>query len=205
MSLPSPRDVVIVDAGGANLGSVRYALERLGAKPHVSSDAATIAAAERVILPGVGAAVPGMQRLHELGLVDCLRSLTQPLLGVCLGMQMLFARSAEGDVELLELVAGDVQALRVFPGGRVPHIGWNRLRMCRESPLLEGIADGAHVYFVHGYAAEVASPLTVAATTHGVAFAAAIAQRNRYGVQFHPERSGNVGARVLANFLALPA
>lgn len=199
----SERDVVIVDAGGANLGSVRYALERLGAMPRVSSDAATIAGADRVILPGVGAAPAGMQRLHQLELVDCLRALTQPLLGVCLGMQLLFAHSAEGDVDLLGLAPGEVRALQVLPGVRVPHIGWNRLQLGRESPLFEGIAQGSHAYFVHGFAVCASNPCTVAATTHGAVFAAAMTQGNRFGVQFHPERSGAVGARVLANFLML--
>ena len=199
----SQQDVVIVDAGGANLGSVRYALERLGAKPRVSRIASEIATAERVILPGVGAAAPGMQRLSELGLVECLKSLTQPLLGVCLGMQLLFARSAEGDVDMLGLLPGVVEALRAQPGLRVPHMGWNRLQVLRASPLLDGIAEGSHVYFVHGYAAPALSSATLATATHGDAFAAAVADGHRYGVQFHPERSGAVGARVLENFMAL--
>ncbi len=205
MSSRPGADVVIVDAGGANLGSVRYALERLGAKPRVSSDAATIAAAERVILPGVGSASTGMRRLEELGLVDCVRDLEQPLLGVCLGMQLLFTHSAEGDTPLLGLAHGNVEALRGAPGIRVPHMGWNRLAIQRETPLLAGVAEGAHVYFVHGFAAPGAHPAVVASTTHGETFAAAIAEGNRFGVQFHPERSAAVGARVLANFLALPA
>ncbi len=205
MSSRSGRDVVIVDAGGANLGSVRYALERLGATPRVSSDAATIATAERVILPGVGSASTGMQRLEELGLADCVRGLEQPLLGVCLGMQLLFTHSAEGDTALLDLVHGNVEALRGVPGIRVPHMGWNRLEIRGDSPLLEGVAQGAHVYFVHGFAAPGSHPAVVASTTHGETFAAAIAAGNRFGVQFHPERSAAAGARVLANFLALPA
>ncbi len=202
---PSQRDVLIVDAGGANLGSVRYALERLGARPRVSRNADEIAAAERVILPGVGAAAPGMQRLTELGLVECLHSLTQPLLGVCLGMQLLFDRSAEGNVDMLGLLPGEVDALRAHPGVRVPHMGWNRLQLRGESLLLEGVRAGAYVYFVHGFAASALSASTIAETTHGEPFAAAVAHGNRYGVQFHPERSGTVGARVLANFMALPS
>lgn len=205
MSSRTGQDVVIVDAGGANLGSVRYALERLGAVPRVSSDAATIASAERVILPGVGAASAGMRRLEQLALVDCVRGLTQPLLGVCLGMQLLFTHSAEGDAALLDVTPGNVEALRGGPGIRVPHIGWNRLRMRRESSLLAGIEDGSHVYFVHGYAVSGTHPALVASSVHGKTFAAAIADGNRFGVQFHPEKSGAVGARVLANFLAMPA
>ncbi len=203
MTFSPARDVVIVDAGGANLGSIRHALERLGARPHISNDAATIESAERVVLPGVGAAAHGMRRLDELGLVDCLKSLQQPLLGVCLGMQMMFERSAEGDVDMLAMTPGEVAALRPFPGGRVPHIGWNTLHARAPSRLLDGIEPGAHVYFVHGFAAPASSPATVADTTHGEVFAAAIEQGNRFGVQFHPERSGGVGARMLANFMAV--
>lgn len=198
-------EVVIVDAGGANLGSVRRALERLGASPLVSSDAATISAARRVILPGVGAAAASMQRLAALGLVDCVRALTQPVLGVCLGMQLLFERSEEGGVDLLHILPGEVMKLRASPGVRVPHIGWNRLQIQGVSPLLDGVPDGAHVYFVHGFAAAASASATVASAHHGVSFAAAVAQGNRFGVQFHPERSGDVGARILANFLALPS
>ena len=205
MNSRSRQDVVIVDTGGANLGSVLYALERLGAVPRVSSEAATIAAAERVILPGVGAASAGMRRLEQLGLVDCVRGLTQPLLGVCLGMQLLFTHSAEGDTALLGVTPGNVEALRRARGLRVPHIGWNTLEVQRESALLDGIESGSHVYFVHGYALCGSHPTLVASSTHGETFAAAIADGNRFGVQFHPERSGVVGARVLANFLAMPA
>ena len=197
-------NVVLVDSGGANLGSVRYALERLGATPLVSGDAAVIAAADRVILPGVGAAGPGMARLRELGLVDVLRGLRQPLLGICLGMQLLFEASEEGDTACLGLLPGTVRKLAPAPGLRVPHMGWNRLEPRRPSALLAGIAPGDWAYFVHGYAAPVTEDC-VAASTHGAAFAAVVSRGNVHGAQFHPERSAATGARLLANFLEATA
>lgn len=193
-------NLVLVDSGGANLGSVRYALQRLGVESRLSADAAEIRAADRVILPGVGAAGPGMARLRELDLVDTLRGLRQPLLGICLGMQLLFDSSEEGEVETLGLLPGRVGKLAGSPGVRVPHMGWNRLRPSRGSPLLDGIADGAQAYFVHSYAAPVTGDC-LATTEHGGAFAAVVERGNVAGAQFHPERSGVVGARLLQNFL----
>jgi glutamine amidotransferase len=196
--------VVLVDSGGANLGSVRYALARLGVDAPVSGDAATIAAAERVILPGVGAAGPAMARLRELGLVDTLRALRQPVLGICLGMQLLFERSEEGDVEGLGLIPGSVRRLAGGGAVRVPHMGWNALLRRRDDALLEGIADGAQVYFVHGYAVPVDAHC-VASCEHGGEFAAVVRRGNVAGAQFHPERSAAAGARMLANFLGAAA
>ena len=194
-------DVVLVDAGGANIGSVNYALERLGVRARLSADAAVIAAADRVILPGVGAAPVGMRRLHELGLVEVVRNLTQPLLGICLGMQLLFESSDEGDVECLGLLPGRVARMRPRPGVRVPHMGWNRLDPLRGDSLLDGLGPGASAYFVHSYAAPVTAH-TIASCTHGAAFAAVVRRGNCQGAQFHPERSGAVGARLLGNFLS---
>jgi glutamine amidotransferase len=197
-------DVVLIDAGGANIGSVRYAFERLGANVRFSADATEIAAADRVVLPGVGAAAAGMARLRELGLVDCVRALQQPLLGVCLGMQMLFDASEEGDVECLALLPGRVRRLAASPGIRIPHMGWNTLERVRDDALMRGIGAGDSAYFVHGYAAPVTDDC-VAACTHGARFAAVVRRGSRMGAQFHPERSATVGARLLENFLALPA
>ncbi|TCZ88104.1 imidazole glycerol phosphate synthase subunit HisH [Lysobacter sp. N42] len=197
-------NVVLIDAGGANIGSVRYAFERLGVDARISADVAEIAAADRVVLPGVGAAAAGMARLRELGLVELVRSLRQPVLGVCLGMQLLFEGSDEGDVDCLGLLPGRVRRMPAAPGLRVPHMGWNGLSILHGDPLLEGIEDGASAYFVHGYAAPVGE-YTLAACTHGQAFSAVVRQGNRMGAQFHPERSAAVGARLLANFLEMRA
>jgi glutamine amidotransferase len=193
-------DVVLIDAGGANLGSVRYALERLGARVDCSGDPARIARADRVILPGVGAADVGMARLRELGLVEVVRELEQPLLGICLGMQLLFEGSEEGDVACLGRIPGRVSRMRAGEGVRVPHMGWNALRDRREDPLLAGIGEGEQAYFVHSYAAPVTDD-TLASFEHGGPYAAVVRHGRCWGAQFHPERSARVGARLLGNFL----
>jgi glutamine amidotransferase len=192
--------VVLVDSGGANIGSVRYALERLGVVAELSGDGDAIRRADRVILPGVGAAAAAMQRLRELDLVATLRALDKPLLGICLGMQLLYALSEEGDVECLGLLPGRVRRMRGSPGVRIPHMGWNRLRKRNDSTLLDGVADGAQAYFVHGYAADIDNA-TIASCEHGEGFAAVVQNGHIAGAQFHPERSGPVGLRLLANFL----
>ena len=194
--------VVLVDAGGTNIGSVRYALQRLGVDAALTSDAETISAADKVILPGVGAAGPGMARLRELGLVELLRSLTQPVLGVCLGMQLLCARSEEGDTECLGLIPAPVRRFAGTPGLRVPHMGWNALVAQRQHPLLTGLGAGDQAYFVHSYAVPVGD-YSLATTDYGGAFSAVIARDNFHGMQFHPERSAAVGAKLLQNFLEL--
>ncbi|MDR0181495.1 imidazole glycerol phosphate synthase subunit HisH [Lysobacter arvi] len=197
-------DVVLIDWGGGNIGSVRYALDRLGARAVLSADADTIANAPRVILPGVGAAAPAMQRLHELDLVQTIRTLEAPLLGICLGMQLLYESTEEGDVEGLGVLEGRIARIVAQPGVRVPHMGWNRLRRVRPSPLLDGIADGEWAYFVHGFAAPLGVD-TLASSEYGGAFAAVVGRGRRFGAQFHPERSAATGQRLLANFLAMEA
>ena len=198
--------IAIIDSGGANIASVRFALERLGVDSVLTADPAVISAAKRVILPGVGAAPVAMAQLARAGLVECIRGLTQPVLGICLGMQLLFERSEEGNTPLLGLVGGTCGAFDPGMGLTVPHMGWNRLLPRGEGrhPLLSGVEDGAHVYFVHSYAAPVSAD-TVASCSYGVDFTALVARGNFMGAQFHPERSGPVGARILGNFLALPA
>jgi imidazole glycerol-phosphate synthase subunit HisH len=194
--------LVLVDAGGTNIGSVRYALQRLGVDAALTADAATIRAADKVILPGVGAAGPGMARLRELGLVELLRSLKQPVLGVCLGMQLLCAHSEEGDTECLGLIPTPVRRFAEAPGLRVPHMGWNLLSAKQVHPLLAGLGGDEQAYFVHSYAVPV-SDWTLATSDYGAAFSAVIARDNYYGMQFHPERSAAVGAKLLKNFLEL--
>lgn len=194
-------NVVLVDSGGANIGSVRYALQRLGVEARLTRDAEAIRRADRVILPGVGAAAPAMARLRDAGLVDVLRNLTQPVLGVCLGMQLLCARSEEGDVECLGLIDAPVVRLRGSFGLRVPHMGWNQVAACADHPLNAGDSAGGWAYFVHGYAVPVCTA-TLATCEYGAAFSAAIAHGNFMGVQYHPERSAAMGMAVLRNFLA---
>ncbi|MBB4595179.1 imidazole glycerol phosphate synthase subunit HisH [Xanthomonas cannabis] len=195
-------DVALIDAGGANLGSVRYALERLGVEARLVRDAAGLQGAERVILPGVGAAPEAMKRLRAQGLVEPLRQLQVPLIGICLGMQLLFERSEEGDVECLGLLPGIVRHMTPALGIRVPHMGWNQLVPMRDSALLAGLPERASAYFVHGYAAPVTAD-TVAACDHGGLFTAVVQQGLRCGAQFHPERSADTGARILRNFLEM--
>ena len=197
--------IAIIDSGGANIASVTFALERCGATATLTTDAEMIASADKVILPGVGAAPVAMAQLQKAGLVDCIRGLTQPVLGICLGMQLLFERSEEGDTALLGLIPGSVGAFQPAPGLSIPHMGWNRLLPtagAAANPLLKGIEDGAHVYFVHSYFAPVSGD-TVAACRYGADFTALVAHGNFMGAQFHPERSGPIGARILQNFLEL--
>jgi len=195
-------EVMIIDSGGANLASLQFALERLGARTHLSREAREIASAPRVILPGVGSAGASMQRLRAAGLTDTLARLTQPVLGICLGMQLLYRTSSEGDTACLGVLPESVRRLESAPGRPVPHMGWNRLEPVRPDPLLEGLAASDYVYFVHSYAAPP-SGATLATARYGVEIAAAVRQANFCGTQFHPERSAQAGARLLANFLRL--
>ena len=213
MSDSARNDLALIDAGGANLGSVRYALGRIGAQPRLVRDADELGTPERIILPGVGAAAPSMARLRARGLDTALRASEVPLLGVCVGMQLLFESSEEGDVDCLGLLKGRVRKLSGGPGLRVPHMGWNRLRKRVDangdsSPLLDGLDDGAHAYFVHSYAVLVdddTDASVLAESDHGQRFAAVVGGGKRYGAQFHPERSSAAGLRLLDNFLKLPA
>ena len=195
-------DTVIIDSGGANLASLQFALERLDARAIVSNDPKQIRSAPRVILPGVGSAQDAMTRLHATGLHEVLPTLQQPVLGICLGMQLLFARSEEGPTECLGVIPDTVRRLKAEPGRPVPHMGWNQLTAMRADPLLTNVAENEYVYFVHSYAAPV-SDITLAATDYGSQVSAVIRRGNFWGTQFHPERSGPTGAKLLANFLRL--
>lgn len=196
-------DVVLLNSGGSNYTSLQAAFERLGARCGQSTDPARIRAASHVVLPGVGSAASAMQAIAGNGLIDVIRSLQQPLLGICLGMQVLFEHSSESDVACLGLIPGRVTRLQGSPGIRVPHMGWNAVQSCRSHPLLEGL-DGSDFYFVHSYAAQP-SDTSIALCEHGQPFSAAVASGKVMGVQFHPERSGQQGQRLLANFLGMAA
>ena len=196
--------VTLVSYGAGNVASVQFALERLGATVRLTADPAEVAAADRLILPGVGAAGYAMARLRALNLVEPIRAFRRPLLGVCLGQQLLFETSEEGDAALLGLIPGTVRRLEPAADRPVPHMGWSRLTLARPDPLLEGIADGAYAYFVHSYACPD-GPATLARADYGGPVPAVVRHANRWGCQFHPERSADVGARILRNFLELPA
>lgn len=193
--------LVLLDSGGSNLGSVQAAFARLGVEASVTSDPAKIRNASHVILPGVGAAGVSMNRLHENGLIDVIPDIQQPLLGICVGMQLLFESSDEGDTQCLGLLPGRVKKLQAQAGIRIPHMGWNNLIVNTTRSLCDGLQN-ENVYFVHSYAADV-SEYTLAQTTHGNKFSSIVQKGNVMGAQFHPERSGKVGARLLKNFLSL--
>ena len=194
------QQVALVDCGGANIASLRFALERLGVEAHFTRDASKIESAARVILPGVGAAGSGMERLAAAGLEELIPHLTQPVLGICLGMQLLYDGSSEDATPCLGVIPGRVDLLKGSPQHTIPHMGWNQVVQHGKSGLLAGIPDNAWFYFVHSYAAPMSADC-IGETDHGRDFASVVHKDNFYGVQFHPERSGRHGARLLKNFL----
>ena len=194
--------LAIVDYGGGNLGSLVSALSRRGVEFDVTGDPARIAAAHAAILPGDGAFAATMTSLRERGLDRALLALVasgRPFFGICIGMQILYERSLEhGDHEGLGVFPGTVARLGGAP--RVPHMGWDQLELARPHPLLEGVAEGDFVYFLHSYVAPVGAD-TIAACTYGERFAAIVARDNVIATQFHPEKSQRVGGTILENFL----
>ncbi|CAI8152335.1 imidazole glycerol phosphate synthase subunit HisH [Pseudidiomarina mangrovi] len=192
--------VVIIDTACANLNSVRFALERLGVTPLVTAEAEQIQAADKVILPGVGTAQAAMRNLQQLQLVEVIRNLQQPVLGICLGMQLLTAWSAEGNVDCLNVIPARTERL-LGNGLPLPHMGWNTLKNVGDGAF-DSFNDGDYAYFVHSYAVAT-DAYTIASSHYGQTFAAMIRHHNFYGAQFHPERSGAVGARILKRFLEL--
>lgn len=195
--------IVIVQTECANIQSVSNALFRLSAPFRVSDDAALIERASHVILPGVGHAKPAMETLQRKGLVPVLQRRQKPLLGICLGMQLLYEHSEEGDTSCLGLMRGTVRAIPRSPGLPLPHMGWNRLKRQVEScPILNGVDEGASVYFVHSYRAPT-NDRVIASTQYGDRIAAVVGQGPILGTQFHPEKSGPIGQRILGNFLEL--
>lgn len=196
---------VILDTGVANLSSLAFAVKRLCVEPVITREAAEIRAADRILLPGVGTSRAAMAAIEARGLAELIREATQPVLGICLGEQILGRRSEEtGGVDLLGLIDGDVRGLRA-DGLPLPHMGWNQVYP-EDTPqakiLFRGIESGDWFYFVHSYAMPTGD-YTAARCTYGETFTAAAARDNFMGVQFHPERSGRAGARLLANFLGI--
>lgn len=199
--------IAVVDSGVANLRSVSNALNHLGATMKIAHTPDDLHGADKIILPGVGAFAAGMEQLNRRGFVEPLRALAKqgvPILGICLGMQLLFERSEEmGDTEGLGLLPG---AIVRFPveGPKVPHIGWNQLDHKGNSRLLSGVPAGGYAYFVHSFYADVPSPEMILATTeYGIDFPAVVARNNVYGAQFHPEKSQHTGLRLLTNFMEM--
>jgi glutamine amidotransferase len=193
---------VIVNSGCANIASVKFAFERLGANVNVSSDLQEISKADRVILPGVGTFDFAMSGLIENQLINAIKSLSQPVLGICLGMQLYFEGSAEGVTQGLGLAKGMADKFLSEPNLPVPHMGWNQLENLSDDPLLKGLDEGSYVYFVHSYFIPLGET-TLAETTYGTTFSASVRKENFWGCQFHPERSSDVGATILNNFLKL--
>jgi glutamine amidotransferase len=198
----SASNVVIIAGGGANIASLQFALQRLGTTSAVSANARKIRDASHVILPGVGAAAHAMSRLKEQNLDSLIPSLHQPVLGICLGMQLLFEASEEGEAQCLGIIPGRASRLPCDSAHPVPHMGWNTLKIDRPGALLDGLQQDDYAYFVHSYALPL-SPATMASSDYGLSFSACVQWRNFFGVQFHPERSAKVGARLLQNFLSL--
>ncbi|MCH7637211.1 MAG: imidazole glycerol phosphate synthase subunit HisH [Proteobacteria bacterium] len=198
----SLKTVAIIDNGGANIASLAFALDRLNVTSEITADARTIRAASHVILPGVGAAADAMDRFRRQGLIDVIRTLSQPVLGICLGMQLLAVASDEGSVDCLGLIPGTAKKMKVGLTFPVPHIGWSRVSYSGDHELLAGIVDGSYFYFLHSYALMVAD-CTLATANHSNEFTAIAAYKNFVATQFHPEKSSTAGARLLANFLKL--
>lgn len=192
--------LVIVDTECANLTSVRFAFERLGVRPLITDNADQITSADRVILPGVGTAAAAMRNLHSKQLVEPLRELRQPVLGICLGMQLMTAHSEEGDIDCLGLIPAQTQRMQVdaLP---LPHMGWNTVEPTNNNPLLPSNVS-PYCYFVHSYAV-AEDQYTIARCHYGGSFAAMIKKDNFIGAQFHPERSGAAGRKILKQFLEL--
>lgn len=196
-------DIAVIDSGGANIASVMFALNRLGRKGVLTSDPDQIEKAPHVILPGVGAAADAMNTLRKRdGLIDCIHNLKQPVLGICLGMQLLYDYSEEGNTDLLGAINGEVKHFQKQYDLTVPHMGWNKLIGLSEHALLNNLDDAPYFYFVHSYKAPI-SKHTIAGCEYGQNFTAIVARNNFMGCQFHPERSGKAGAQILENFLKL--
>ncbi|MCW2479490.1 imidazole glycerol phosphate synthase subunit HisH [Candidatus Symbiopectobacterium sp. NZEC135] len=195
-------NVVILDTGCANLASVTYAVRRLGYDPVVSRDAEVVLRADKLFLPGVGTAQAAMNQLTARDLIPLIKACTQPVLGICLGMQLLGTASDEnGGIDTLNIIPAAVKKMQ-DRGLPLPHMGWNQVTPQAGHRLFQGIDDGAYFYFVHGYAMPVCAN-TIAQAEYGEAFTAAVQKDNFYGVQFHPERSGAAGAQLLKNFLEM--
>ncbi|MAD91622.1 MAG: imidazole glycerol phosphate synthase subunit HisH [Gammaproteobacteria bacterium] len=194
------KEIVIIDSGGANIASLVYALKRLKTKSILTTDSEVIKNANRVLLPGVGAAKDAMHRLKSAGLVDVIRNLTQPVLGICLGMQLLCESSEEEDVECIGIIPGVVSKLNASPDKPVPNMGWCSTNIMVKNNIFRNIKNKSFFYYIHSYALPL-SQFTIASAKHDEPFSAVIQKNNFFATQFHPERSSDVGSKLLANFL----
>lgn len=203
--MTDPVKVAVLDYGAANMVSITRALSAVGADIVVADEPSALAGADAIVVPGVGAALPAMNHLRERGLLQPLSDWVRagrPCLGICLGFQLFFEASDEGDADALGIMAGRTVGLVDAP--TLPHIGWNSVEIVRQHPLLDGIPDGTYFYFVHSFAPAPADEgVVVARTTHGKPFVSAAAKDSLYGLQFHPEKSSEAGLRVLSNFVGL--
>lgn len=193
--------IAIIDYKMGNLRSVENALKRLGAEFCVTNNSEIIRRADRVLLPGVGHAAEAMHNLREAGLVETINNLRRPVLGICVGLQVMCRHSEEGDVDCLGIFDTNVRRFPVSEMEKVPHMGWNSIHNL-DSKLMKDIQSGEHVYYVHSYYPELCQD-TIATTRHGLMFSGALKYENFYGTQFHPEKSGDTGERILKNFLTL--
>ncbi|TVZ23208.1 glutamine amidotransferase [Dokdonia sp. Hel_I_63] len=191
--------IVIINYGAGNIQSIKFAIERLGFKATLSNDEEEIRSADKVIFPGVGEASSAMSKLRETGLDNVIPTLKQPVLGICLGMQLMCNRSEEGNTEGLGIF--DVDVIRFRESVKVPQIQWNKITDLK-SPLFKGVEDGSFIYMVHSFYAPVTTE-TIATTSYGIPYGSAFAKDNFYGTQFHPEKSSVVGEQILKNFLEL--
>ena len=195
--------IVVIDYNLGNIGSITSSLDRLGQDYLVTSDPGKIAQAQKVIFPGVGQASVAMNELKKRGLVDVIKDIKVPFLGICLGMQLLLDYSEEDDVNCLGIVPGNVKKFPADKEFKVPQIGWNGVRQFKDSYLFKDVFDGGYFYFVNSYYVETDNQYTLSKTNHGIEFVSAIKKDNFYGVQFHPEKSGSIGEKLLDNFCKL--
>ena len=191
--------VTIIDTGCANLSSVKFAIERLGYQAEISRDLQKLKQANKLLLPGVGTAKAAMNNLQQRDLIETIQALTQPVLGICLGMQLMTEYSTEGNISTLNLMSGRTELLPDV-GLPLPHMGWNQVHFLENEVLFSEIPQNSYFYFVHSFAV-LPNQNTIATCEYGVPFSAALHKDNFYGVQFHPERSGKVGAQLLRNFI----
>lgn len=193
--------IAIIDYSIGNLRSVENLFKRINAQYIITSNPKEIESASHVLLPGVGAAGTAMQKLQERNLVEVIKSLTVPTMGICLGMQLLCSQSEEDQTPCLDIIPAKVKKMQQSEGIKIPHVGWNQIYDLK-SPLYQGVESGSYLYFVHSFSAEL-TPYTIATTTHDAAFSSSLQNNNFFGCQFHPEKSGDIGEQIMVNFIKL--